>query len=308
VAGPALLSVRPAPSGEQVELAHGDQRVVVVEVGGGLRTYSNGGFAVLDGYGEHELCSSGRGQLLIPWPNRIADGRYEFDGQAHQVALDEPERGNAIHGLVRWAAWDIAEREPDRVLLRHLLHPQPGFPFMVDLRVEYALADEGLTVRTEATNVGEDACPYGAGAHPYLAVEASRVDEVALQVPARTVLDADERGIPVDAHQVEGTELDFQPPKQVGDLRLDHCFTDLDREADRRARVRLGNGTTLWADESFPYLMVFTGDGLPDVDRRSIAVEPMTCAPNAFRTGEGLVRLEPGETHVGLWGISPATR
>ncbi|HKA27537.1 MAG TPA: hypothetical protein VKD88_09190, partial [Gaiellaceae bacterium] len=77
---------------------------------------------------------------------------------------------------------------------------------------------------------------------------------------------------------------------------------------DRRARVRLGNGTTLWADESFPYLMVFTGDGLPDVDRRSIAVEPMTCAPNAFRTGEGLVRLEPGETHVGLWGISPATR
>ena len=308
MAGPALLSVRPAPSGEQVELGHGDQRVVVVEVGGGLRTYSNGGFAVLDGYGEHELCSSGRGQLLIPWPNRIADGRYEFDGQAHQVALDEPERGNAIHGLVRWAAWDIAEREPDRVLLRHLLHPQPGFPFMVDLRVEYALAAEGLTVRTEATNVGEDACPYGAGAHPYLAVEASRVDEVALQVPARTVLDADERGIPVDAHPVEGTELDFQPPKQVGDLRLDHCFTDLDREADRRARVRLGNGTTLWADESFPYLMVFTGDGLPDVDRRSIAVEPMTCAPNAFRTGEGMVRLEPGEAHVGLWGISPATR
>jgi aldose 1-epimerase len=279
---------------------------VVVELGGGLRTYSNGGFAVLDGYGEHELCSSGRGQLLIPWPNRVADGLYEFNGQARQLALDEPERGNAIHGLVRWAAWDIAEREPDRVLVRHLLHPQPGFPFMLDLRVEYVLADDGLTVRTEATNVGAEACPYGAGAHPYLAVDASRVDEVTLQVPARTVLDADERGIPVDAHPVEGTELDFQAPKQVGDLRLDHCFTDLDRDDDGRARVRLGNGATLWADESYRYLMVFTGDGLSDVDRRSMAVEPMTCAPNAFRTGDGLIRLEPGEAHAGLWGISPA--
>jgi aldose 1-epimerase len=119
------------------------------------------------------------------------------------------------------------------------------------------------------------------------------------------VLEADERGIPVNAHPVEGTELDFRAPKQVGDLRLDHCFTDLDREDDRRTRVRLGNGTTLWADESHRYLMVFTGDGLPDVNRRSVAVEPMTCAPNAFRTGDGLVRLEPGEAHTGLWGISP---
>ena len=308
MAGPALLSPGRAPSGEQVELVHGDQRVVVVEVGGGLRAYSNGDRAVLDGYGEQELCSSGRGQLLIPWPNRIADGRYEFDGQARQLALDEPERRNAIHGLVRWVAWTVAEREPDRVLLQHLLHPQPGFPFTLDLRMEYVLADDGLTVRTRATNVGAEICPYGAGAHPYLAVHASRVDEVTLQVPARTVLDADERGLPVGAHPVEGTELDFRVPRRVGELRLDHCFTNLERDDDGNARVRLGNGTTLWANESYKYLMVFTGDGLPDVDRRSIAVEPMTCAPNAFRSDDGLIRLEPDETHVGLWGIMPAPR
>jgi aldose 1-epimerase len=307
VAGPALLTGR-APSGEQVELVHGDQRVVVVEVGGGLRTYSNGDRAVLDGYDERELCSSGRGQLLIPWPNRIADGRYEFDGRALQLALDEPQRNNAIHGLVRWSAWAIAEREPDRVLLQQLLHPQPGFPFTLELRIEYVLADDGLTVCIAATNLGAEACPYGAGAHPYLAVDASRVDEVTLQVPAGTVLDADERGLPVGAHRVEGTELDFRVPKQVGELRLDHCFTNLERDDDGRARVRLGNGTTLWANECYKYLMVFTGDGLPDVGRRSIAVEPMTCAPNAFRSGDGLIRLEPDETHVGLWGITPAPR
>jgi aldose 1-epimerase len=308
VAGPALLKARRAPSGEQFELVHGDQRVVVVEVGGGLRTYSNGDRAVLDGYGEQELCRSGRGQVLIPWPNRIADGRYQFEGQALQLALDEPDRGNAIHGLVRWSSWVIVEREPDRVLLEHLLHPQPGFPFMLDLRLEYVLADDGLTVGTWATNVGAEICPYGAGAHPYLAVHASRVDDVTLQVPARTALDADERGLPVGAQRVEGTELDFRAPKRVGELRLDHCFTDLERDDDGRAQVRLGNGTTLWANESYKYLMVFTGDGLPDVERRSIAVEPMTCAPNAFRSGDGLIRLEPGETHLGLWGIVPAPR
>jgi aldose 1-epimerase len=308
VAGPSLLKARRAPSGEQVELVHGDQRVVVVEVGGGLRTYSNGDRAVLDGYGEQELCRSGRGQVLIPWPNRIADGRYQFEGQALQLALDEPDRGNAIHGLVRWSSWVIVEREPDRVLLEHLLHPQPGFPFMLALRLEYVLADDGLTVGTWATNVGAEICPYGAGAHPYLAVHASRVNELTLQVPARTVLDADERGLPVGAQRVEGKELDFRVPKQVGEQRLDHCFTDLERDDDGRARVRLGNGTTLWANESYKYLMVFTGDGLPDVERRSIAVEPMTCPPNAFRSGDGLIRLEPGETHLGLWGIVPAPR
>jgi aldose 1-epimerase len=304
VARTARLNKRYTPSGEQVELAHGDQRVVVVEVGGGLREYTAGRRAVLDGYGEDELCSSGRGQLLIPWPNRIADGRYEFDGRAEQLPLDEPERGNAIHGLVRWETWEVAERHPDRVVMAHLLHPRPGYPFTLALRVEYALAGDGLTVRTEATNVGAEACPYGAGAHPYLAVADGSVDELTLTVPSGSVLESDDRGLPVSARPVEGTDFDFRSPKRVGGLLLDHCFTDLSREEDGRARVRLGNGTSLWADRSFDYLMIFTGDGLPDVDRRSLAVEPMTCPPNAFRSGDGLVRLEPGETHVATWGLS----
>ena len=166
------------------------------------------------------------------------------------------------------------------------------------------MAGDGLTVRTEATNVGAEACPYGAGAHPYLAVADGSVDELTLTVPAGSVLESDDRGLPVGARPVEGTEFDFRSPKQVGGLRLDHCFTDLSREEDGRARVRLGNGTSLWADRSFDYLMVFTGDGLPDVDRQSLAVEPMTCPPNAFRSGEGLARLEPGETHAATWGLS----
>jgi len=290
------------PSGEQVELERGDQRAVVVTVGAGLRTYTADGLAVLDGYGSAELCSSGRGQLLLPWPNRIEDGCYEFGGETLQLALDEPERRNAIHGLTRWSEWSVAERQPERAVLEHTLYPTPGYPFTLALRAVYTLGDNGLSVRVEASNVGSESCTYGAGQHPYLAVEAERVDSVELQVSAATVLESNERGLPVGESAVEG-ELDFRERRPIGLTVLDHCFSGLARGADGRARVRLG-ATTLWVDEAWPYVMVFTGDPLPDVGRRSVAVEPMTCAPNAFRTGDGLIVLEPGETHSGSWGIS----
>ena len=292
------------PSGDQIELLLGDQEAVVTEVGASIRTYSAGGRDVLDGYAADELASSGRGQLLIPWPNRIRDGAYELEGRRHQLDLNEPARRNAIHGLVRWSSWSVSERGADRAVLDHVLRPRPGYPFTLELQVEYSLSADGLTVVTSATNAGGETCPYGAGSHPYLAVRAETVDEVVLRVPARSALEADERGIPVGSGPVEATELDFRDPRPVGPTRLDHCFTDVDRDEDGRVRVAIGE-TTLWADESYPYLMIFTGDGLPDVERRSLAVEPMTCAPNAFVSGDGLILLEPGESHAAAWGIVP---
>jgi aldose 1-epimerase len=291
------------PSGEQFELTLGDQRAVVTEVGAGLRAYSAGGREVVDGYPLDALAGSGRGQLLIPWPNRIRDGVYRLDGREHQLPLNEPERGNAIHGLVRWSSWTVAEQSGDRVALEHVLRPQPGYPFTLELRVEYSLSENGLTVRTSAANSGSESCPYGAGAHPYLAVGTGGVDEAIVRVPARTVLSSDDRGIPVGSSPVDG-ELDFRKPRPVGTARLDHCFTELEPDEDGLARVEVDK-TTLWADETYPYLMVFSGDGLPEGARRSLAVEPMTCAPNAFRSGEGLIRLEPGQAHAGSWGIRP---
>jgi aldose 1-epimerase len=144
-----------APSGEQLEIGSGDQRAVVVEFGGGLRSYAVGDVDVLDGYGADEMCSSGRGQVLMPWPNRIEDGSYDLDGRRQQLALTEPESGNAIHGLVRWVGWSVAERDADRVAVEHVLHPQPGYPFTLALRIEYALSEDGLAVRTTAKPVEE---------------------------------------------------------------------------------------------------------------------------------------------------------
>ena len=300
-----------APSGEQIEIAIGDQHAVVVEVGGGLRAYSAGGRQLVDGYGAEEMGSSGRGQVLIPWPNRLQDGSYEFDGRRHQLALNEPEHRNAIHGLVRWAAWTAAEREPHRAVMEHVLHPQPGYPFSLRLSVEYALTDGGLRVRTTATNLGTDPCPFGSGAHPYLTLGTATIDGLMLRAPGRTVLRSDERGLPIGADAVEHTQYDFRTPRPIGATRLDHAFTDLERDAEGLARVELrdpdhGTEVSLWVDASYPYLMLFSGDTIADVRRRrrSLAVEPMTCPPNAFRTGEALIRLAPGASFTGTWGIA----
>jgi aldose 1-epimerase len=300
---------RLAPSGKQLEIVLGDQRAVVVEVGGGLRTYSAAGRDVLDGYRSEEMCPSGRGQILSPWPNRIQDGRYEFDGRTHQLPIDQVDEHNAIHGLVRWAAWEVAEQEPHRVVVEHLLHPRPGYPFSLALSIEYELSVEGLLVRNTATNLGSEACPYGTGAHPYLTAGTDRVDGTVLHAPGRTVLRSNERGIPTAGVPVDGTDCDFRQARPIGATKLDNCFTDLERDGDGRARVELrdpdsARTVTVWMEEAYPYVMLFTGDPLPDVARRSIAVEPMTCPPNAFRTGRDLIRLEPGQSVASSWGIA----
>ncbi len=304
------MATQRAPSGEQYEIRFEDQRLVAVEVGGGLREYAVGDRDVLDGYGADEMCTSGRGQVLIPWPNRIQDGKYEFEGREHQLPLTEPEAQNAIHGLVRWVSWSVVEREPQRVVLEHVLHAQPGYPFTLGLRIAYALSERGLSVRTTATNLGSSPCPYGAGAHPYLTLGAATVDALTLRAPARFILVSAEGGHPFGPESVEGTEFDFRDPRPIGSTVLDHCFGDLVRDDDGIAHVELrdpGGGTavTLWLDESYRYFMLYTGDPRPDVARRSLAVEPMTCAPNAFRTGDDVLVLEPGAAIESEWGISP---
>ena len=295
-----------APTGSQYRIGSGDQEVTVVEVGGGLRTYTAAGVDVLDGYGEDERCSGGRGQLLLPWPNRLRDGRYQFAGEHQQLALTEPTRHNAIHGLARWMNWTAADHERDRVVMTLVLHPQPGYPFVLGLSVEYRVGAGGLSVATTATNLGDGPCPYGAGAHPYLTVGTDVVDGAVLEAPGRVRIETDDQGIPVGSSPVDGTPYDFRQARPIGDLVLDTAFTELTGN-----EVVLADGTgdrrvTLWMDESYRWLMLFTGDTVDAARRRrGLAVEPMTCPPNAFATGEGLRVLEPGEVWTTTWGITP---
>ena len=298
------------PSGAQWTIRHGDQEAVVVEVGGGLRAWSRAGRPVLAGYRAEEQCAAGRGQLLMPWPNRVADGRYSFGGRDFQLALSEPDRHNAIHGLVRWAMWTLLEHEPHRVTVGYRLRPQQGWAGCLDLEVTYELDDSGLTVTPRAHNVGTTAAPFGFGAHPYLTTGEDRVDEIELRLHAGRRLLVDERLLPVGTEPVGGSELDFSRGASLGDTVLDTAFTDLLVDGGRWEVVLTRPGTdrtvTLWGDPAYRWVQVFTGDTLgADQRRRSgLAVEPMTCPPNALATGTDLVVLDPGQEWSAPWGIT----
>jgi aldose 1-epimerase len=300
------------PTGDQVTIRHGDHQVTTVSVAAGLRRYSMAGRDLVDGYRVDQRPQGGRGQTLLPWPNRIAGGRYRFTGD-QQLALTEPSAGNAIHGLARWATWQPEEVGVDAVTWQHLVVPQPGWPTSLDCRVTYRLADDGLTVTTTARNVGGAPCLYGTGSHPYLTAGTATVDDAHLALPASTWFETDHRGVPVARHPVRGTEHDLAGAV-IGRRRIDHAFGDLARGPDGRWVVRLvgpdGAGSQLWGGSAYSYVQVFSGDTLPPGQaRRGLAVEPMTCPPDAFnavdRAAAGVVVLDPGEEHTATWGIQP---
>jgi aldose 1-epimerase len=296
------------PSGDQHEIRHGDQVAVVTEVGATLRSFGAGGVDVVDGFDVGEPSSAGRGQVLAPWPNRLDGGRYAFGGREGSAAIDEPELGNAIHGLVRWVPWGLGSRTGEAVALDWVLHPQPAYPWRLELGLEYRLGPDGLTVRARATNASAEPAPFGIGFHPYLTLGIP-VDDVRLTIPASRRLVNDERALPVGEEEVDGTSFDFRTTRTIGSTQLDTCFANLARESDGRVRARVEGGgrvVELWADASFGYLQAYTGDTLEPASRRrkGVAVEPMTCPPNAFASGVDVIRLEPNAAWSGAWGIA----
>jgi len=298
-------------SGTRFGIGHGPQRVTVAEVGATLAAYTVDGVPVVDGFGPDEICPSARGQVLAPWPNRLGDGRYEFDGVKARAALDEPGRTNAIHGLVRWLPWHERSRAQNVVVMACTLHPQPGYPWRLGLEVEYRLGRDGLTVTTTAVNEDSRPAPFGVGFHPYLTVGTPTVDTARLKLASRRRLVTDERGLPTSGAPVAGTEFDFASGRLVGSTRLDTTFTELARDARGIARVELDHPgasrtASVWMDERFPYVQVFTADTVaPPRRRQSIAIEPMSCPPDALRSGADVVRLEPGGRWSARWGITP---
>jgi aldose 1-epimerase len=296
-------------TGIQHEISAGNYRATVTELGAGLRALHYLGRPVIGEYGPDVLPPGASGQLLAPWPNRVDGGLYSINGTRYQLDLSEPANLNAIHGLTRWDGWEAAEVSAEAVLLRHVLLGRQGYPFCLDIEAEYRLAaDSGLRVSITARNAGSSAAPYGTGSHPYLAAGPPAIDGCELMLPGGLWLPADERGIPSGPVQdVAGTPYDFREPRPIAATRLDHALTGLARDAGGRAWARLSGGETqvaLWAGPGYQWLQVFTGDTLEPAHRRkALAVEPMTCPPNAFASGVDLLLLEPGDSVTHSWGI-----
>lgn len=293
-------------TGRQYPITAGEFEATVVAVGGGLRRFAHRGVDITCTYDDDELPPKGCGAVLVPWPNRLRGGRYTFDGREHQLALTEPSARNAIHGLGRWARWTAVRHEESAVTMVLDLVPQTGWPFEVSVEVTYALdAQSGLRVSTRALNHGTVRAPFGAGFHPYLCCGPTPLSDVALTVPASQRLVVDEAQVPVGTQSVERTEYDLRRGRALGKLRLDDGFTDLPA-GGAAVEFRAGrSGARLWFDETFRYVQVFTVEAFPGADCAGVAVEPMTCAPDAFNSGAGLIVLEPKTEWSGSWGITP---
>lgn len=292
------------PTGTQFEISGGGYRAVVTESGATLRGLWRDDWAIVHGFDEDELPHGGSGQVLMPWPNRIGNGRYDFNGSPYQLALTEPKLNNAIHGLVRWATWVVKEHTSDSVTLAHRLMAQSGYPWTLDLEVTYALGDDGLTVSTTALNRATTAAPFAYGAHPYVDA-GGPLDDWTLVLPAAAVATVDEQMLPMRVGSVDGTRYDFRDGKPIGDLQLDHGFTDV-AHVDGRALVTvhgLRGAVTVWGDEHITCLQVFSGDSRTP-PRQALAIEPMTAMADAFRHGEGFDVLPPNASIAIAWGIS----
>jgi aldose 1-epimerase len=297
-------------TGGQHYIRAGDYQASVTELGAGLRELTYRGRQLIAGYQPDELPPGGAGQLMLPWPNRVGGGRYDFGGASYQLDLSEPARGNAIHGLTRWANWEAApQHTASEITLSHLLLGRSGYPSCLELSVSYRLEPgSGLRVTVTALNAGSRPAPYGTGSHPYLTVGTPAVDNWELQIPASRWLPTDDRGIPSGPPQdVAGTSVDFRTSLPIGDAKLDHALTGLRRDESGLAWARLGSGSMrlgLWAGLGYNWLQIFTGDALaPGLRRTAVAIEPMTCPANAFVSGDDLLTLAPADSVTHTWGI-----
>jgi aldose 1-epimerase len=291
-----MATVTDPPIGAEHALQRGRQRLVVSEAGGGARSWTVDGVELLASFAAGTRDDAFAGKPLMPWPNRLRDGRYAFDGSEHRLELSEPENRTALHGLTLSSRWRASRTSPHAITMTHRLRDREGYPFALDLAVGYALDPGGVVVTLRATNAGDGRAPFGAGLHPYLSLGG----DVTLQIPARSTVPVDERLLPTGPPTpVTGTELDFRQGRRLGDQRLDACFGDLERGAAGVASVTVSGAGRLvvWMDDAFHFVQVFTADG-------AIAVEPMTCAPDAFNTGDGLLVLEPGASFTGRCGLS----
>jgi aldose 1-epimerase len=297
--------------GAEYVLSSGRYQAVVTEIGGGLRLLRHGSRDLVRRYGPTEVRPRYAGVLLAPWPNRVVDGRYAFRGQTHQLPLTEPERSHALHGLALWDRFELRDRSPTSVTLVDRLVPRTGYPFEVEVKVRYYLGPDGLSTTVTAHNVGAGPAPWGTAGHPYLQAGTDHVDECRLSVPAGQVLDVTpDRLVPVGLVPVRRLGLDFREERAIGDTFIDHAYTSLQPGEDGLARVRLtapcGEGVECsWDPDVLPWVQVHTADTPEAVTHRTgLAVEPMTCAPDAFNSGAGLVVLPPGGEHAASWTIS----
>lgn len=314
--GPMTIPLTPDT---EITLSFDNQRAVVSPWGGSLRRYfllaANGSETdIVWGYSGGSQKKGGQGDVLIPFAGRIAEGRYSFYGQAFQLERNDKEGPNAIHGFVRTLPWQVVRAEAHTAVFEIGLdakrYGSKGYPFSLAIRVTYFLDGQGLSCSFAVENVGAGPAPVGVGFHPYFTVGSALVDEAEAKIPAAGYVEFNDKLVPTGKIiPVAGSEWDHRIFRQIGDKRFNHCYVDLARDTEGMATVSLrhagsGRAIDVTMDRSFTAIVVYTGDAIADAPRRAFAIEPMTCASDAFNHPDwGLKRLAPNESFSGRYTI-----
>ncbi|WP_194396528.1 aldose 1-epimerase family protein [Microbacterium atlanticum] len=309
---------RPPASGTQHALRAGDYEAVVASVGATLRSLTYSGRDLVVPFEADEVRPSHRGATLAPWPNRVVDGTYSFGGRDFQLPLTEVARSHALHGLATWLDFEAVDKGPDHVTLAAVIQPQTFYPWRLIVKTTFSLGADGLTQSVTASNESAEPAPWGTGPHPYLVAGDGRVDDWTLELPAAEVLAVTpDRLIPTELVAVDADDpqrFDFRSPRAIGGVELDHAYSGLVRDADGWATVRVtdaaGSGVQMTWDAACPWVQVHTADKPdPAQSRLGLAVEPMTCAPDAFNAPSydydaGLIVIEPDASVTASWRIA----
>ncbi|GAA1506421.1 aldose 1-epimerase [Agromyces terreus] len=299
------------PTGEQFVLetstASGDLSATITGVAAGIRALSLNGIDLVPPFAEDATPPSGAGIVLVPWPNRIRDGVWTADGVEHRLAITEPKHHNAIHGLLRYTEYRLVDQQRDSVTLSATVFPQLGYPYLLETAVHYELVADGLRVTHHLENMGGEAAPVAIGTHPYLKIGGVPTSDLMLRLDAASHIEVDERMLPTGEVPVDGTEWDLRDGRRVGDLQLDDAFGEVasrDGEVLHSLTAPDGRSVSIWADDEFEYVQVFTSRAFPGEEGDvAIAIEPMTAPAEAFNSGRGLRWLDPGEAWELSWGI-----
>ncbi|WP_025273219.1 aldose 1-epimerase family protein [Haloglycomyces albus] len=297
-----------ALSGQTWTIAYGDHEVDIAAVGGSLRSYRYQGVDLIESYDDDEIAPECSGHLLAPWPSRVADGTYTFADRTHRLPINDIANNAAIHGLIQWIEWSVTESTSSSVTMELRLAAQPGYPWPLQFKTRWSIGPAGLRAAHTVSNPGATAVPFGFGAHPYIRVpRADSVDKAWIDLPAKKQCRLNSNKIPTGQ---EAASVDGRTP--LRDVVLDNAFSEIDTDQYGTVRARLGNMDNesqyveVWADDAFKWMVLFTSDTREgDRRRRSVAIEPMTCPPNAFVSGDDLIELGPSQAWFGVWGITP---
>ncbi|MEU7001814.1 hypothetical protein [Nonomuraea sp. NPDC046570] len=295
---------------EPATIAWGGTRATIDPIGATLTGLRLGDESILAGPGRVAPELGHHGAVLTPWPNRLANGRYEFAGRAYQLPINDPAYGHALHGLAFDQLWALERRSASSVSFGRVVGGVDGYPFLVRVTVTYTVTATGLRCDAAWVNIGDQIAPFGIGFHPYFRPGPSPLTDWILKLTAPSYLETDPlSALPTRRRLVDNSGFDFREGRALGPDRFSVAYAVAPTEdaGDITLSDPAGLTLTIRTSPAFRWIQVFSGD-LPSkhLTRTGVGIEPQTCPPNALATGTDLIVLQPGESGSAAWSVDGA--